>query len=312
MLFVVKINKKQVKRIVAENMTNLYLGCPIWAYRGWVGNFYPQGTKSAAYLREYARRLTTVEGNTTFYAVPSQATLLGWADETPESFRFCAKLPRLISHSGALVERIDQAMSFIETMSQLGPRLGPMFLQLPPRYPPRMFADLKAFLEAWPSQVKLAVEVRHPDWFEMVHHTSLNNLLAGHDMARVVIDTRPIRDLQDDVILSGSVYQRLLQARQRKPHLPILPERTASFTFLRYIGHPQMEDNAEFIDEWSRHLAAWLDEGTDGYVFCHCPAEVVDPWLCRQFHQGVSARYPLPALPWDAADANSARQERLF
>ena len=293
-------------------MANLYLGCPIWAYKGWVGNFYPQGTKPASYLREYARRLTTVEGNTTFYAVPPQTTLLGWADETPESFRFCAKLPRLISHSGALVGHIDQALGFIETMSQLGPRLGPMFLQLPPRYPPRLFADLKDFLEAWPSQVKLAVEVRHPDWFEMVHHASLNNLLARHDMARVICDTRPIRDLQDDAILAGSVYQRLLQARLRKPHLPILPERTASFTFLRYIGHPQLEANIGFIDEWAKHLAAWLDEGTDAYVFCHCPAEILDPWLCRQFHQRVSALYPLPPLPWDAADADSARQERLF
>jgi uncharacterized protein YecE (DUF72 family) len=293
-------------------MANLYLGCPIWAYKGWVGNFYPQGTKPASYLREYARRLTTVEGNTTFYAVPSYATLQGWAAETPESFRFCAKLPRLISHSGTLVEHIDQAAGFIETMSQLGPRLGPMFLQLPPRYSPRLFADLKAFLEAWPPQVKLAVEVRHPNWFEPAHHEALNNLLARHAMGRVIIDTRPIRDLQEDPILAGSVYQRLLQARQRKPHLPILPERTTSFAFLRYIGHPQMDKNNVFIDEWAQHLAAWLGEETDAYVFCHCPAEVVDPWLCRQFHQRVSARYALPPLPWDAADADSARQERLF
>ena len=293
-------------------MANIYLGCPIWAYKGWVGNFYPQGTKPATYLREYARRLTTVEGNTTFYAGPAPASLQGWEEETQESFGFCAKLPRLISPSGELVEHIDQALRFIDTMSQLGPRLGPMFLQLPPRYTPRRFADLKAFLEAWPPQVKLAVEVRHPDWFDEDQNEALNELLSGHDMARVVIDTRPIRDLQGDAILAGSVYQRLLQARQRKPHLPILPERTASFTFLRYIGHPQIENNDPFIDEWAQHLAAWLGEGIEAYVFCHCPAEVLDPWLCRQFHQRVLAHYPLPPLPWDLADADSARQERLF
>jgi uncharacterized protein YecE (DUF72 family) len=297
---------------MAGNMANLFLGCPIWAYKGWVGNFYPPETKPAGYLREYARRLTTVEGNTTFYAVPAPATLQGWVDETPESFRFCAKLPRLISHSGALVEHIDQASAFITTMSQLGPRLGPMFLQLPPRYSPRLFADLKAFLEAWPAQVELAVEVRHPDWFEMPHREALNDLLARHDMARVVIDTRPIVELRDDAILAGSVYQRLLQARQRKPHLPILTERTASFTFLRYIGHPQLDNNAAFIDEWAERLASWLDEGAEAYVFCHCPAEVMDPWLCRQFHQRVSTRHPLPPLPWDAADGGATRQERLI
>ena len=51
---------------------NLYIGCPIWSWKGWVGNFYPEGTKPAEFLHEYARRLTTVEGNTTFYAVPAQ------------------------------------------------------------------------------------------------------------------------------------------------------------------------------------------------------------------------------------------------
>ena len=54
---------------------SIYLGCPIWSFKGWVGNFYPKGTKPADFLREYARRLTTVEGNTTFYAVPAPKTI---------------------------------------------------------------------------------------------------------------------------------------------------------------------------------------------------------------------------------------------
>src|SRR5512143_534875 len=106
----------------------LFIGCPIWSFKGWVGNFYPEGTKPADFLREYARRLTAVEGNTTFYAVPAEKTLEGWAAETPETFRFCPKLPRTISHAGKLVEHIDEALRFVETMSLLGERLGPMFL----------------------------------------------------------------------------------------------------------------------------------------------------------------------------------------
>jgi uncharacterized protein YecE (DUF72 family) len=290
----------------------LYLGCPIWAYKGWVGSFYPAGTKASDSLREYARRLTTVEGNTTFYATPSAATLQGWAEDTPESFRFCPKLPRLVSHTGRLAERIEPARQFLETMRQLGPRLGPLFLQLPPRYPPRLFADLKTFLAAWPRDAALAVEVRHLDWFEPPHNQALNDLLAKHDMARVVIDTRPIRSLQGDPVLTDTVYQRMLSARQRKPDVPVYPERTASFIFVRYIGHPQMEANAAFIAEWSHYLAGWLSEGSQAYVFCHCPQEEQDPWLCRQFHQGVSASYPLPPLPWDEAEAGASTQPRLF
>jgi uncharacterized protein YecE (DUF72 family) len=131
-------------------------------------------------------------------------------------------------------------------------------------------------------------------------------------MARVVIDTRPIRDLKGDKILAGSVYQRLLEARERKPDLPILPERTASFIFLRYIGHPQLDSNLPFLSEWSKQIADWLHEGIEAYVFCHCPDERLDPWLCRQFHRMISERISLPPLPWEEVDSGTATQARLF
>lgn len=292
--------------------TRLYLGCPVWAYKGWVGDFYPPGTKSSDFLREYTRRLTTVEGNTTFYATPSESTLRQWSADMPESFRFCPKLPRAVSHAGVLRERIGLAHQFLETMRQLGPRLGPMFLQLPPRYSPLLFDDLKAFLAAWPGEAPLAVEVRHIDWFEPAHNKALNDLLASYDMARVVIDTRPIRELARDKILAGTVYKRMLATRQSKPNVPVFPERTASFIFLRYIGHPHMEPNTPYIKEWSRYLAAWLGEGSQAYVFCHSPMEDIDPALCRKFYESVAERLPLAPLPWDEADAGLASQPRLF
>jgi uncharacterized protein YecE (DUF72 family) len=290
----------------------LYLGCPIWLFKGWVGSFYPEGTKAADYLREYSRRLNTVEGNTTFYAVPAPGTLQKWAGEMPETFRFCPKLPRTISHSGTLMEHTEEAARFVEAMAGLGARLGPMFLQLPPSYSPKLFDDLRAFLESWPAPNKLAVEVRHSAWFDPAHHEMLNELLRERGMARVVIDTRPIRSLSGDKILEGSVYLRLLQARERKPDVPILPERTADFVFLRYIGHPQMALNGAFLDEWANYLAAQLREGAEAYVFCHCPDERLDPWLCREFHTRVGAKVSLPALPWDEIDADTFEQRRLL
>src|SRR5512133_2363469 len=85
---------------------SLYLGCPIWSYKGWMGSLYPEGTKQSDFLREYSRRLTTVEGNTTFYAVPNAEKLTRWVEEMPETFRFCPKLPRAISHAGELQPHI--------------------------------------------------------------------------------------------------------------------------------------------------------------------------------------------------------------
>ena len=291
---------------------SLYLGCPIWAFKGWVGNFFPKGTKSADFLCEYSQRLTTVEGNTTFYAVPSLETIQHWVEETPTSFRFCPKLPRTISHGRKLAEHIGEARAFLEVMSQLGSRLGPLFLQLPPRYSPAMVEDLRSFLEAWPGNQPLAVEARHLDWFDSPHLEAFLFLLEEKKLARVVIDTRPIRSLRDDSILTGSIYLRLLQARERKPDVPVLPERTADFVFLRYIGHPQLELNAPFINEWATHLVKWLREGVEAYVFCHCPDERLDPWLCQEFHQRIAESLPIPPLPWDQADENTTQQARLL
>ena len=250
---------------------NLYLGCPIWSFKGWVGNFYPEGTKPSEFLYEYARRLTTIEGNTTFYAVPAQKTIEQWVAATPETFRFCPKVPKAISHEGKLVDSLDRAHQFIEIMQGLGTRLGPMFLQLPPRYSPSLLDDLEAFLADWPRDVRLAVEVRHLDWFESPHSTALDQLLIQHNMARVTIDTRPIRDLAGDKRLAESTYGNLLQARERKPDIPVIPTSTTDFTFIRYIGHPDMAMNDQYLDEWGDYCVEQLRKGMDVYVFCHSP-----------------------------------------
>jgi uncharacterized protein YecE (DUF72 family) len=230
----------------------------------------------------------------------------------PEGFRFCPKIPRAISHEGKLTEHVDRTLSFIDIMDQLGSNLGPLFLQLPPRYSPRQFDDLGAFLKAWPQDHRLAVEVRHLDWFDAPHRDTLNQLLIKHNMARVVIDTRPIRDLKGDEILRGSVYESLLGARERKPDVPVTPERTADFVFIRYIGHPSMEINLPFLQEWGSFVAKQLKDGLDVFFFCHSPENLTAPQLCRRLHQLVADQVEIPPLPWDETDASTFEQGRLF
>jgi uncharacterized protein YecE (DUF72 family) len=291
---------------------NFYVGCPIWSWKGWVGNFYPEGTRPSEFLREYTRRLTTVEGNTTFYAVPAQKTLEGWMEDMPATFRFCPKVPKAISHEGKLVDNLERARGFIDLMRQLGPRLGPMFLQLPPRYSPKRLEDLRAFLDQWPSDVRLAVEVRHLDWFDSPHDETLNELLMEHNMARVTIDTRPIRDLSGEDILAGSVYQSLLEARERKPDVPVVPKRTADFVFVRYIGHPEIELNVPLLEEWGDHFITQLKNGADVFMFCHSPSNFAAPYLCRKVYSRVEKEVAIQPLPWNELIDEDYEQGQLF
>ncbi len=283
-----------------------YIGAPLWSYKGWVGTLFPEHTTASHFLHLYSRKLTSVEGNTTFYALPSRETVQRWSQETPETFRFCPKVLRDISHSAQLDTNRENTFLFVERMRGLGERLGPIFLQLPPSFAPAQLSQLQTFLDFWPADVRLAVEVRHPDFYTEQHATTLDTLLAQYKVGRVVMDTRPIRTGPAD-------EQAMLQARERKPDLPLHIAITTDFAFVRYIGHPRMEVNEPFLNEWAAHLAAWLRQGKTLYVFCHCPFEEHSPDICVELYRRVAAQISLPPLPL-YADQQKAKveQPRLF
>jgi len=280
-----------------------FIGCPMWGYKEWVGNFFPARTTSSDFLRIYSRKLSAVEGNTVFYSLPTKETITRWCQETPPNFRICPKVSRSISHEDLLENKKDETSLFIERMRGLGTRLGPTFLQLPPFFGPTQLPQLEAFLNYWPTDVRLAVEVRHADFYNEQQALALNTLLSQHRVARVLMDTRPI--------CTGSTEeQQMLQARERKPNLPLQVVTTADFTFLRYIGHPRMEVNSPFLDEWSQQIGQWLKHGITVYVFCHCPFEKHSPEICRMLYQRVSELASLPPLTW-SQEATSAEIEQL-
>lgn len=282
---------------------NFRLGCAVWSYKGWVGNFYPPGSRTTEFLRLYSQRLTTVEGNTTFYAIPDQNTLARWVVETPPSFEFCLKLPRDITHQGLLQPSIPGALSFIEQMLSLGDRLGLIFAQLPPSYSPALLNDLTSFLEACSnSNASLALEVRHPDWFREPHASQLIALLEQLGVGRVLLDTRPIYTGTDDP---------QLQSERRKPKLPLQLSVTAPFSLIRFISHPNSDFNRSFLAEWVTTIEQWLHQDKKIYFFVHCPIEARSPGTARYFQQILQQSVSVPPLPWDSID-QSPTQLSLF
>jgi uncharacterized protein YecE (DUF72 family) len=285
-----------------------YSGCPMWGYKDWVGagKLFPPRTPASDFLRLYSRKMSTVEGNTVFYALPSAETVKRWAQETPKSFRFCPKVSRNISHEGILSAKKAETALFVERMRGLGERLGPIFLQLPPTFTPAQMPQLEAFLDFWPQGAQLAVEVRHPDFYEEVQEARLNELLARQHIGRVMMDTRPM--------LRGTAEeQRENQARERKPHLPLRIVTTSDFAFVRYIGHPRMEENEAFLETWAQQIGEWLKQGLTVYAFCHCPYEEHSPGICAELYRRVAVVASLPPLTWTTTETSTAPEQfRLF
>lgn len=274
---------------------NFRLGCAIWAYREWVGELFPVGSRASDFLHLYSRRFTTVEGNTTFYSIPDRDMVERWATETPSGFQFCLKLPRDITHAGLLTPTIPDTIAFLERMQPLGDRLGPVFAQLPPSYSPAQLDDLTNFLNAFPHNAySLALEVRHADWFKEPHATELNDRLRALNIARVLLDTRPIYECPDDP---------QLYSERRKPQLPLQPVLTANFSLIRYISHPDLNMNQTYLQQWVGRVEQWLKQDIEIYFFVHCPVEQHSPTIARHFqHLLEQQQVPVPDLPWDAIE----------
>ena len=283
-----------------------FIGCPMWGYKEWVGNFFPAHTPSSEFLHFYSRQLNAVEGNTVFYALPSSEIIARWRQETPATFRICPKVSRIISHEAQLENVRNETMLFVERMRELGTRLGPAFLQLPPSFDPTHISLLNEFLTEWPSDVRLAVEVRNADFYTEHATQELDMLLNQYNAARVMMDIRPIH--------TGSLKeQQLLQARERKPNVPLHIAATTDFTFVRYIGHPRMEVNEPFLNNWSEQIEKWLKQGITVYAFCHCPYETHSPEICAALYARVNALIPQPPLAQQQEGSDTAiEQHRLF
>src|SRR5262249_1928020 len=151
----------------------LYAGTSGFSYPTWKPDFYPPKTPQKEFLRAYAERLPSVELNATFYQLPSEEQLVTWAEQTPPEFRFAVKMSRRATHFG------DPSIvgTFCERGRPLGPRLGPILVQLPPTRP-RDEGWLELMLESLDPELEHVFEFRHESWAGIEGVQVINTLEA--------------------------------------------------------------------------------------------------------------------------------------
>lgn len=149
------------RRLVHER---LFLGSAGWSYDDWDGPFYPARTSSYDRLTRYAERFRTVEIDSTFYGIPTMQAVHRWYERTPDDFVFSAKFPASITHEARLRNCGEETYRFIETMQELGEKLGPLLIQLGPDFAVNRMNDLALFMEGLPDGLMYAVEIRHRSW----------------------------------------------------------------------------------------------------------------------------------------------------
>ena len=167
----------------------------MWAYKAWQGRQLPERLTRDEQLPAYATWCNAVEGNTTFYGLPSASTVESWAEQTPADFRFLFKLPRTITHERRLRGADDEVREFLELLAPLGERATTLSIQLPASFGPPDLGALATFVRRLPTidtdGHRFAVEVRHPAFFETgsVARETLQRILADEGVEWITLDS---------------------------------------------------------------------------------------------------------------------------
>ncbi|MEI9935505.1 MAG: DUF72 domain-containing protein [Ferruginibacter sp.] len=236
---------------------HIYIGCAKWGRKEWIGKIYPKGTKEKDFLEHYVRHYNSIELNATHYKIYGPDAIAKWAAKAKElDFKFCPKVPQLISHYSGFDNIDSLTTSFLEGIIAFEENLGPVFLQVSEKYSPAKRKNLFRYLESLPKDIQFFLEVRHPQWFsDKIIRNELFDTLQSLKIGAVITDTAARRDCA---------------------HM----ELTVPQTFIRYVGNSLHISDYGRIDEWVKRMKHWLDNGLQElYFFMHMHDETYSPEL---------------------------------
>lgn len=285
----------------AETLPDTWLlGLPIFACPAWKGSVYPPKAPRTEWLRHYARRYRTVEGNSTFYGLPSPEVVRSWIDKTYPGFGFSFKFPHAITHQRQLDDAGPETDAFLDLLKPLADadRLAPTMVQLPPYFGPDRLPKLLEYLDALPTWIEVAVEPRHRAFFAGgPEEERLDRELSDRGVERIVLDSRCLFSAPP-----RTAAER--EARRKKPNLPVKIDALTDRPIVRLICRDGAEETEPWLAEWAGHLAHWIERGKRPILFLHAPDDAAEPGhaakLLELLAQLGVAPPPLPGEPTES------------
>lgn len=184
---------------------NLYIGCSGFYNNDWKGSLYAEDAKSKDYLTLYSHEFNSVEINSTFYRKPTAKTLLKWAAETPDDFRFFIKIPKAISHEQRLKDCKQEISEFCyHIKDHLKEKLSGFLYQFPPSFKNTQ-ENTELILNNLDFNFLNVIEFRHESWWR----DEIFSLLKDHNI--VFSGVSFPGNLSEDVIINHPeiLYYRL-------------------------------------------------------------------------------------------------------
>lgn len=243
--------------------SDVRIGISGWRYAPWRGVFYPKGLPQRRELEYAARHLGSVEVNGSFYALQRPESYRAWRAEVPDDFVFSVKGGRFVTHMKKLADvEVPLANFFASGVLALGPALGPVLWQLPPRlgYDPGRLARFFDLLPRTTAAAAVLAE-RHDE------------RLDGRAWTTTEAD-RPLRHVLEVRHASFATpgFPALLRAHgiglvvaDTAGKWPYLEDVTSDVVYVRLHGDAELYVSGygdEALDRWAARVRAWAS-GTE-------------------------------------------------
>jgi uncharacterized protein YecE (DUF72 family) len=223
----------------------VHIGTMGWSYDFWRNSFYPANTIPENFLSEYAKHFDTVELDNTFYRIPSKSTVEKWRDQTPAGFLFSAKFPKRITHDKMLKDCEDIVKIFLERITGLQDKLGPLLLQFPYAFNLEHVELLRDVLSRLPKSYRYVVEVRNKKLLQEEFYSILRE-------------------------------KRTALALVEQPFMPTTEVMTSDFTYIRLEGDRRKVtgtlgkvelDKRDSLRGWAERIKKYLDLSMEVFVY---------------------------------------------
>lgn len=183
----------------------IHVGTSGWSYKHWKGGFYPAKLASTKWLQFYAEHFSTTEINSSFYRLPSEDTVVKWAETVPKGFLFCPKMSRYLTHMKKLKDPEEPLERFFSIFDAMKDNLGPVLLQLPPflKFNYDTAEHLYRLLKTKYRHYHFVIEIRHESWLEEVSLT----LMTAFDIGFVISQSDKFFPYQE-AVTAKTIYIR--------------------------------------------------------------------------------------------------------
>ncbi len=281
-------------------MTTIRIGTCSWADDALSKYFYPPKFPAKERLAYYAEHFDTVEVDPTYYRLPSESMVQGWADRTPDGFTMHVKAFGLMTRHPVKLEvlpedlrsampvdergRVDRPprelrgevfRRFLEALEPLrsAGKLGGILFQLPSYI---VYKDRSLEYIDWARKMlggdTMLVEFRHRSWLDDENVAATLSFLESIDAGYVTVDAP--------------------KSETAKNLIPTVPAVTNGVAYIRFHGRNMATWNKrggsaadrfdylysdDELEEWTPALRELAGHSKEAYAFFNNNSSSQDP-----------------------------------